>query len=85
MDDLDDIRFKFHIAYNTDNYIEDMKFNTKISYMDCCLLLNNLNGILEDFMNITNRLQANPNDETLLNVARDMLQNMEVELLPLQK
>ena len=40
----------------------------------------NLKSILNDFINICNRLQANPNDKLTLNVARDMLQNMGKEL-----
>lgn len=40
----------------------------------------NLKAILNDFINILNRLQSNPNDKQTLNVARDMLQNMGVDL-----
>lgn len=40
----------------------------------------NLKSILNDFINICNRLQSNPNDKQTLNVARDMLQNMGVDL-----
>ena len=40
----------------------------------------NLKSILNDFINILNRLQSNPNNEQTLNVARDMLQNMGKEL-----
>jgi len=40
----------------------------------------NLKAILNDFINICNRLQNNPNDKKTLNVARDMLQNMGVDL-----
>lgn len=40
----------------------------------------NLKAILNDFMNICNRLQSNPNDKQTLNVTRDMLQNMGVDL-----
>ena len=40
----------------------------------------NLKAILNDFINILNRLQSNPNNEQTLNVARDMLQNMGKEL-----
>lgn len=40
----------------------------------------NLKAILNDFINICNRLQANPTDKQTLNVARDMLQNMGVDL-----
>ena len=40
----------------------------------------NLKATLNDFINICNRLQANPTDEQTLNVARYMLQNMGVEL-----
>ena len=40
----------------------------------------NLKNILNDFINICNRLQANPADKQTLNVARDMLQNMGVDV-----
>lgn len=40
----------------------------------------NLKAILNDFINICNRLQANLTDKQTLNVARDMLQNMGVDL-----
>ena len=40
----------------------------------------NLKAVLNDFINILNRLQSNPNDKQTLNVARDMLQNMGKEL-----
>ena len=36
--------------------------------------------ILDDFMNIANRLQANPNDEVTQMIARDMLLMMGVDL-----
>lgn len=32
-----------------------------------------VNNILNDFIRITNRLQANPDDDSLQNIARDML------------
>lgn len=40
----------------------------------------NLKATLNDFINICNRLQSNPNDKQTLSVARDMLQNMGKEL-----
>ena len=40
-----------------------------------------VNNILEDFMTVTNRLQANPNDTTLQSMARDMLIMMGKEVL----
>ena len=40
----------------------------------------NLKAILNDFINICNRLQSNPNDKQTVAVARDMLQNMGVDL-----
>ena len=40
-----------------------------------------VNNILEDFMLITNRLQANPNDTTLQSMARDMLIMMGKEVM----
>ena len=40
----------------------------------------NVEAVLRDFMDICNRLQANPTDERILGVVRDMLQNMDVEL-----
>lgn len=36
----------------------------------------NTKAVLEDFMDILNKIQMNPTDEKLLNIARDMLQNM---------
>ena len=41
----------------------------------------NLKSILNDFLSILNRLQSDPNNEHLLGVARDMLQNMGVNLI----
>lgn len=38
----------------------------------------NIKAVLEDFMDILNKIQVNPTDEKLLNIARDMLQNMGV-------
>lgn len=40
----------------------------------------NTKAVLQDFMEILNRLQSDPNDEQTLGVARDMLQNMGVDL-----
>lgn len=40
-----------------------------------------VNNILNDFMRITNRLQANPNDDSLQSMARDMLIMMGEEIL----
>lgn len=40
----------------------------------------NLKAILNDFINICNRLQSNPADKQTLGVVRDMLQNMGVDL-----
>jgi hypothetical protein len=40
----------------------------------------NLKSVLNDFINICNRLQANPNDKQTVAVARDMIQNMGKEL-----
>ena len=40
----------------------------------------NLKATLNDFINICNRLQSNPTDKQTLTVARDMLQNMGVDL-----
>jgi hypothetical protein len=48
---------------------EQLKFGNK-----------NLKAILNDFINILNRLQSNPTDKQTLGVARDMLQNMGKEL-----
>jgi len=54
------------------------KFNKENEQLKCGN--KNLKTILNDFINICNRLQANPTDKQILNVARDMLQNMGVEL-----
>ena len=40
-----------------------------------------VNNILEDFMTVTNRLQANPNDTTSQSIARDMLIMMGKEVM----
>lgn len=40
----------------------------------------NTKAVLQDFMEILNRLQSDPNDKQTLGVARDMLQNMGVDL-----
>lgn len=40
----------------------------------------NLKAVLNDFINICNRLQSNPTDKQTISVARDMLQNMGVDL-----
>jgi hypothetical protein len=40
----------------------------------------NTKAVLNDFMSILNRLQANPTNNKLLGISRDMLQNMGVEL-----
>ena len=40
----------------------------------------NTKAVLEDFMEILNRLQSDPNNQQTLGVARDMLQNMGVDL-----
>lgn len=39
-----------------------------------------VSGILDDFMDITNKLQANPNDATSQMIARDMLLMMGIDL-----
>lgn len=41
----------------------------------------NQNNILEDFMVMLNRLQANPNDEVLQSMAKDMLRMMGKEIM----
>ena len=40
-----------------------------------------VNNVLNDFMGITNRLQANPNDDSLQSMARDMLFMMGEEII----
>lgn len=41
----------------------------------------NQNNILEDFMVMLNRLQANPNNEGLQSMAKDMLRMMGKEIM----
>lgn len=41
----------------------------------------NLNNVLEDFMVMLNRLQANPNDEILQSMSKDMLRMMEKDII----
>ena len=83
------------IKFNAQNPVWDNEQETAINVFEMMKLLNkyheeverlqfqnnNLGNILADFMNILNRLQANPNDEQGWSVVRDMLMNMEVELL----
>jgi regulator of replication initiation timing len=65
----------------TDNTKQKKKLNTAMKENEQLKCGNkNLKAILNDFINILNRLQCNPNNEQTLNVARDMLQNMGKEL-----
>jgi regulator of replication initiation timing len=65
----------------TDNTKLKKKLNTAMKENEQLKCGNkNLKAILNDFINILNRLQSNPNNEQTLNVARDMLQNMGKEL-----
>jgi regulator of replication initiation timing len=65
----------------TDNTKLKKKLNTAMKENEQLKCGNkNLKAILNDFINILNRLQCNPNNEQTLNVARDMLQNMGKEL-----
>ena len=41
----------------------------------------NLNNVLEDFMGMLNRLQANPDNEVLQSMAKDMLQLMGKDIM----
>lgn len=41
----------------------------------------NLNNILEDFMEMLNRLQANPDNEVLQSMAKDMLRMMGKDIM----
>ena len=41
----------------------------------------NLNNVLEDFMVMLNRLQANPDDEVLQSMAKDMLRMMGKDIM----
>lgn len=71
-----------------DGIVTDMlDLSMYVDEEDCCEKLNELHeenqntkAILNDFMSILNRLQANPTDKKLLGIARDMLQNMGVDL-----
>jgi regulator of replication initiation timing len=65
----------------TDNTKQKKKLNTAMKENEQLKCGNkNLKATLNDFINILNRLQSNPNNEQTLNVARDMLQNMGKEL-----
>lgn len=68
-DDLIDADGVADVLNDYEKENEQLKFENK-----------NLKSILNDFINILNRLQSNPNNEQTLNVARDMLQNMGKEL-----
>ena len=71
--------------YNLTNG-EDYKYlTTLLNRQDSMIRLlridrNNTHEVLSDFMNMLNRLQSNPNDESLKNQARDMLIMMDVDL-----
>jgi regulator of replication initiation timing len=66
----------------TDNTKQKKKLNTAMKENEQLKFGNkNLKAILNDFINILNRLQSNPTDKQTLGVARDMLQNMGKELL----
>ena len=88
-------RFKISIGEFEEENISDMVKNIEITEIsDMCTQMNtlyeenmqlkcgnkNLKAILNDFINICNRLQSNPTDKQILGVARDMLQNMGVDL-----
>ena len=64
-----------------DNTKQKKKLNTAMKENEQLKCGNkNLKAILNDFINICNRLQSNPTDKQTLGVARDMLQNMGKEL-----
>lgn len=65
------------LVHLTDNMMVDV---CKRNLEEVKQLIKQRDYVLKDFMDILNRLQANPNDQALLGVARDMLLNMEVEL-----
>lgn len=52
----------------------------QLQYNDLEFEHQNTLNVLDDFINIVNRLQAHPNDSQILNVAKDMLLNMNVVL-----
>ena len=65
----------------TDNTKQKKKLNTAMKENEQLKCGNkNLKATLNDFINILNRLQSNPTDKQTLGVARDMLQNMGVDL-----
>jgi regulator of replication initiation timing len=65
----------------TDNTKQKKKLNTTMKENEQLKCGNkNLKAILNDFINILNRLQSNPTDKQTVAVARDMLQNMGKEL-----
>ena len=85
---------RFKLIEYLPNVIQIRDDNQKLDSHEIVVLLNelaeeneqlkfenkNLKAILNDFINILNRLQSNPTDEQTLGVARDMLQNMGEEL-----
>ena len=78
-------KYKKYTFKGFDNYHTANKFATILNgFQDKnnTLTIQNTNyhNVLDDFMNILNRLQANPTDEKLLNISRDMLLNMGVKL-----
>ena len=85
---------RFKLIEYLPNVIQIRDNNQKLDSHEIVVLLNelaeeneqlkfenkNLKAILNDFINILNRLQSNPTDKQILGVARDMLQNMGKEL-----
>ena len=64
-----------------DNTKQKKKLNTTMKENEQLKCGNkNLKATLNDFINILNRLQSNPTDKQTVSVARDMLQNMGVDL-----
>ena len=66
-----------------DNWMRDKELITKLNELIKLteFQLENKERVLNDFMSLLNKIQANPSDETLLNQARDMLRIMNIELL----
>ena len=69
----------FFLKYINEKNETIIKLETELKLLSC--EKKNLENVLDDFINILNYLQAYPSDSRKRNVARDMIENMGVEVL----
>lgn len=69
----------FFLKYINEKNETIIKLETELKLLSC--EKKNLENVLDDFINILNYLQAYPSDSHKRNVARDMIENMGVEVL----